>query len=97
MKNDPASLFCTVKRTAQIFAILHLIAIPIILIWWHVESEHAYRALILQRPYKDPVGVTFWMQLYIALSGAIFWAAVAAALGRARAWREKNVNSAEGP
>jgi len=103
----PDRLAAAVEVGARVFAILHLIAIPIILIWWHAEAQSAYDDRIMQaqsnafgwgRSYvhKPPGGVTFWMQLYIAFSGAIFWATVAAGLTRARAWTEKHVNSADG-
>jgi hypothetical protein len=100
----PGRLAAAVEVGAKIFAVLHLIAIPIILSWSCSEEQSAYQDSILEaqakyfgtpRSYKHepPEGVTFLMQLYIALSGALFWSAVAAALGLARA-DEEPVNSA---
>ncbi len=84
MKLGPSSLFQTVERGTQVFAVLHLIAIPIILYWAYSEWQTAYYYSLTKSLYKPPGGVTFLMQIYIALSGAIFWAAVAAGFAFAK-------------
>ncbi len=74
---------------AKIFAVLHLIAIPVIIYWSYTEARDADYDSILGRVHDPPGGMTFLMQLYLALSGALFWAAVAAALGLLRTRGER--------
>lgn len=66
-----------VSFAARAMAVLHLVAIPVIYLWVEMENVHERGAEAIGSPHEAPGGITFLMQVYLAVSGALFWAAIA--------------------
>ncbi len=79
-----------VPGAARVMAVLHLVAIPIILLWVERENVHERGANSIGSIYEPPGGVTFLMMAYLAVSGALFWAAVAEAINLLREQSKEN-------